>query len=340
MNDKIIIFGTGEDSTTLMKELSRTKEFYCAQIVAICDNQKEQWHTKFFGTEIFPPDSITSLEYDYIVVATRDYYREIKRQLNQQYSIPDCKILSFIQYWRKINIQYQYARHTASENITANKFDTNKLVVYTAIQGDYDELNDPLFTDPDITYVCFTDNKNMKSNIWNIEYTGTVPDNALGIRKYKVLPHLYFKDFNTSIWVDGNLLIKKDLRQFAKIYGKGSDFLCFPHEQRRCIYDEGIEVMRIHKAPKSITIQQMAYYLQEHYPEDNGLLWCGFMIRNHNNPKIIKIMQEWWEQINRFSKRDQISLPYVLYKNHYHYDLCDLNLYDNEWIGVGKHKHS
>lgn len=338
--DKIVIFSTGMDAAVLMRELEQTKEFFHDEVIGVCDNQKEKWHTSFFGVEVLPPDALSKLEYDYVVIATRDYFYEIKNQLIQQYSLLDSKILTFTQYLQRINIQYQYARNIASENShIENKFDSDKLVVYTAIQGDYDDLKDPLFTDPHITYVCFTDNKNIKSDIWNIEYTGAVQDSALGIRKYKILPHLFLKDFHTSIWVDGNLLIKKDLRQFIRQYGRESNFLCFPHEQRRCIYDEGSEVIRLRKAQKKEVIQQMAYYLKDLYPEDNGLLWGGFMVRNHNNSEIIQVMEEWWEQINCFTKRDQISLPYVLYKNHCRYDFCDLNLRQNDWININRHKH-
>lgn len=337
--DKVVVFGTGMDAATLMREREQTKKYYYDEVINICDNQKQKWNTDFFGVKIMPPDILNTIEYDYIVIATTDYFYEIKQQLTQQYKLPNIKILSYLQYLRHINIQYQYARNIATDNNhSIKKYNTNKLVIYTAIQGDYDDLKDPLFTDPNITYVCFTDNKNIKSDIWNIEYTDAVSDTALSIRKYKVLPHLYFKDFNTSVWVDGNLLIQKDLRQFINRYGRGSDFLCFPHELRRCIYDEGAEVIRQHRAPKNIVIQQMANYLQNSYPEGNGLLWGGFMVRNHNNPEIIKIMEEWWYQINCFSKRDQISLPYVLFKNHYHYDLCDLNLFENEWFKISKHK--
>lgn len=337
--DKLIIFGTGMDAAALMREREQTKEFYQDEVIAFCDNQKQKWHTAFFDKEILPPDAILSLEYDYVVIATTDYFYEIKAQLKEQYGLSDCKILDYLHYCIKINIQYQYARNAASDCKDAvNRFHTDKLVIYTAIQGDYDDLKDPLFTDDGITYVCFTDNKSMKSGIWNIEYVDEVSDSALGIREYKMLPHKYFKDFDTSIWVDGSLWIKNDMRDFIRQYGKGSDFLCFPHEQRRCIYDEGAKVLLLRKAPKNVIIQQMAYYLNEGYPQNNGLYLGGCMVRNHNEPAVIKIMEQWWEQVNRFSKRDQISLPYVMYKNQFHCNLCDLNLYDNEWTSVSRHK--
>jgi hypothetical protein len=35
----------------------------------------------------------------------------------------------------------------------------------------------------------------------------------------------------------------------------------------------------------------------------------------HNEPEVIKLMECWWEQINVFSYRDQISLMYCVWKN-------------------------
>ena len=50
-------------------------------------------------------------------------------------------------------------------------------------------------------------------------------------------------------------------------------------------------------------------------PENYGLNETNILIRNHLNPQIIAIMEQWWEFIEKYSKRDQLSFSYVLYKN-------------------------
>lgn len=43
-----------------------------------------------------------------------------------------------------------------------------KAVCYTCITGNYDKLHDPLVVPHDIDFICFTNNQQLKSNIWKI----------------------------------------------------------------------------------------------------------------------------------------------------------------------------
>jgi hypothetical protein len=43
-------------------------------------------------------------------------------------------------------------------------------------------------------------------------------------------------------------------------------------------------------------------------------------------------MEEWWKEIEKFSYRDQISFPYVCWKNDFKPDICDQDIYNNEWL--------
>ena len=40
-------------------------------------------------------------------------------------------------------------------------------------------------------------------------------------------------------------------------------------------------------------------------------------------------MDEWWEQIEMYSRRDQLSLPYVIWKNGFEYQ--DVGIIDKEY---------
>jgi hypothetical protein len=38
----------------------------------------------------------------------------------------------------------------------------------------------------------------------------------------------------------------------------------------------------------------------------------GFLMRKHNSSKCVEVMQDWWNEIEAHSVRDQLSLPVVL----------------------------
>ena len=37
------------------------------------------------------------------------------------------------------------------------------------------------------------------------------------------------------------------------------------------------------------------------------------IVREHNDPRVIEAMNLWWKEIDNGSRRDQLSLPYVLW---------------------------
>ena len=68
-------------------------------------------------------------------------------------------------------------------------FENSRLVIYTAIIGDYDTLKEPEYIDENCDYICFTDNWELTSDIWQIRLVeNTSLDSTRLQRMYKVLP--------------------------------------------------------------------------------------------------------------------------------------------------------
>ena len=59
--------------------------------------------------------------------------------------------------------------------------------------------------------------------------------------------------------------------------------------------------------------RQTAYYEQQQFPKNFGLWETGVIIRK-NNDKIKTMEQKWWELLNTYSHRDQLSFPFILWK--------------------------
>ena len=93
-------------------------------------------------------------------------------------------------------------------------------------------------------------------------------------------------------------------------------------------------------------LNQVEKYWIEGMPEDFGLVLPAIMIREHNNPICSRLMKEWWEEVNTYSKRDVISLSYILWRNGYSInDIGTLSsepdvLDGNEWIFIRNHFQS
>ena len=63
-----------------------------------------------------------------------------------------------------------------------------RICVYTCITGDYDNLKEIKNKEKNIDYYCFTNNKNIKSKTWKVEYIEDKKlSNIILARKTKIL---------------------------------------------------------------------------------------------------------------------------------------------------------
>ncbi len=204
----------------------------------------------------------------------------------------------------------------------------DKTVVYTAILGNVDYLRDPETTESDFDYVCFTDNAaRLNAKKWEIIEVKPYKEHASREnRRYKILPHLYFPNHGTSIWVDANISITSNLRPLIQAHLSTHSIAMFKHPHRNCIYQEG-NVCSYNKldSPDLIS-KQMNYYRSLGYPENNGLTANGVILRQHHNPKVVQAMEAWWGELSKFSKRDQLSFNFIAWKYNLDLKVIDRNI--------------
>lgn len=340
---KIIIFGAGKRCEELLEENKLfLKEF---EIVAFADNDKNKQGKLFHNKKIISPEEIFKYEYDFIYVASI-YFSEIHEQLINKLKIDPEKIKKD-NYLGILYGQREYQRHYEKLEkceglIKKDNNDINncRIVVYTAIFGGYDKLKDPEYIDRNIDYVCFTDDLEMKSDIWSVVYVEKLPDTdpRRASKIYKILPHKYFSDYDVSIWIDGTATVRGNLREYIKKYMKYSNILFCPHPWRNCIYQEA--EFAIEKRPfegVDLMKAQIEYYRKEGIPKNNGLISSGFIVRRHNESDVIYAMEDWWREICKFSTQCQISFQFIAWKNNLRYDVASEWIYENKYIYLTEH---
>lgn len=207
----------------------------------------------------------------------------------------------------------------------------SNIIIYTAISNNYDTLKEPVEITPNADYVCFSDTDNQNSDIWKIK--SFPKDNLDPVRKcryVKILPHKIFSEYEYSIWVDASIVIKKDLTKLIKKHfdSKNNKLILSKHPKRDCIYEEANICLKKNKDNKYKIRKQIEFYKNKNYPENNGLVETGVILRKHNNKKIKKIMNDWWELIIKFSSRDQLSFNYATWVNDFSYNLLKINFRD------------
>jgi hypothetical protein len=198
-----------------------------------------------------------------------------------------------------------------------------KYVVYTALFGAYDQLKDPLVVDEEACYICFTDNRELKSAVWEIV---VIESNGLDPRKsaraVKMLPNLIFKALNMSLWVDAKCLILQQTRTLVdELNSVNCNFACFPHSVRKSVKSEALAcLVRGYDRPSKI-MKQWLFYKSQGFKDTSHLVESTVLARKHNEPEVINFQMAWLQEVLRRSIRDQLSFNFVAYQQKFQYHL-------------------
>lgn len=196
-------------------------------------------------------------------------------------------------------------------------------VIYTCITGDYDSLINHTCINHDWDYVCFTDNKHLSENrdsLWEIRpILFDSLDDVRNQRWHKLHPHILFPEYQKSIWLDGNVNVnKKDFfEDISGIIAKKLKISIPIHPGRDCIYDELQECLQLRKDDPETMRKQIDIIRNDGFPKKYGLFETNVIYREHHDRDVVKLMEDWWQWIANHSRRDQLSLTYVLWKNAY-----------------------
>lgn len=225
----------------------------------------------------------------------------------------------------KLQIPYRALRtgniSTYRDNIqysdTAALYDY-KIAIYTCIIGNYDSLQEPLFKPGNVDYILFTDGSSPSNSAWksiDIRSIKGIPalDASRVSRYVKLHPHLFLNDYDYSIYIDGNIQPCGDLRYLIHHLNPYGFASCL-HYMRNCLYEEFKACILKNKDDERIMRQQINSYRREGMPEQYGLTESNLLVRDHRHPVCIEIMERWWREIEKYSRRDQLSLSYVLWR--------------------------
>ena len=190
--------------------------------------------------------------------------------------------------------------------------------IYTTIIGNYDNL--PLISvkqESHWDYICFTDNKELKSDQWEIIYvdseSSTKLENCKLSRYYKTNFHNLLSEYNVILYIDARLKIVGDINQYLKSLSN-FDIVLMKHPTSSSIKEEMDTLLELKLERESMIDIIKRRYNDVGYNYDNGLC-AGGVLLFRNNEKTIKFFNEWWYEIKHFSHRDQLSLNYILSRN-------------------------
>ena len=192
-----------------------------------------------------------------------------------------------------------------------------KVIVYSCLIGNYDNVT-TFKRQKGYDYIIFTDQKIVNTN-WTIlpiprEVEQMKISDIKKQRYIKIHPHKFFRNYDLSIYIDANYIIKGDLDDFLINTLNPIDHIYITHLQFGKGLSQAIKSAMNRKLDKaSILRETQERYYKLKILQRSGIVNAGLIIRKHHTEDCIKLMDKWWEEIEKHSHVDNIAFNYAGY---------------------------
>jgi hypothetical protein len=215
-----------------------------------------------------------------------------------------------------------------------------KTVIYSCVTGRYDDvlatvLASKALADEHTDFVLFSDRPDLVEagvdevyrqvgghlawTIRPVKYKHPTC-NVRTARWHKINSHLSVPEYDYSLWIDGSQTIKGvNLRSeviepyFSLPESKSQPVATFKHPDRTCVYQEAVACRKLRKDNPILLAKQVQSYRDEDYPPYNGMVETACVVRN-NSVAVRRFNEFWWNQLTKFSRRDQLGFNYTSWK--------------------------
>ncbi|KAL7110200.1 hypothetical protein ACP275_05G010100 [Erythranthe tilingii] len=222
-----------------------------------------------------------------------------------------------------------------------------KIVVSSCIFGSSDFLRRPTskliseYSKKNVCFVMFVDEQSLaklssegnvadeRGNIglWKIVVVKNLPynDNRKTGKVPKFLSHRLFPSSRYSIWLDSKLRLNADPMMIIEyfLWRNGSEYAISNHYIRHCVWDEILQNKRLNKYNHSALDEQFYFYQSDgltkydssdpKIPLPSFVPEGSFIVRAHT-PMSNLFSCLWFNEVDRFTSRDQLSFAYTYLK--------------------------
>jgi len=184
-----------------------------------------------------------------------------------------------------------------------------KIILYSCLVNKRDRIK-PIEFDDGFKYVLFTDDLKADAKGWEIRpVVWTSEDPVLTARYHKHHPFVLFPDATYTIWLDMTHWAYQSLIPLLTNF----DLMLHKHQERHTICAEADICKFLKFDSPEIIESQITHYKNDGFIDNIGLYSTSCLIRK-NTYQCQMLSEMWWEEICKWSKRDQISLPYCLWR--------------------------
>lgn len=331
---KLCCFGTGQVAKT-------RGAFYAKwlglEISCYCDNQLASGQRgRVYGKTCLSADALIRQKdrYACLVAIGLLHREEVGRQLDDAgfddwIYIDDLSYLfaedAFLRWYLGIDAFSTETPKPARDLLPKHAYEGNdRLVIYSCVTGGYDVPVAPIGQADATECVLVTDQPERDAAGWDrvIDIDTVLPsdiardDFVLMNRYCKMHGSVLFPEARYSIYIDGKVHLKKDVRYYVDSISQAG-FAMFKHWLVRDAYAESFVIASLGDYNDIVEDMkaQLRRYAKEGFPRQSFQLEGSVIARDHDSCMADKVMEDWFEEFRNGVRRDQLSIEYVLWKN-------------------------
>jgi hypothetical protein len=209
-----------------------------------------------------------------------------------------------------------------------------RIALVTACYGAYDPVR-PLPADHGFDdAVLVTDDRSLVAEGWRVHLESSEESPRLAAKRPKMMPWLY-TDCDAAVWLDASFeIIGVGFRDWTEAHLLQNDFVVWAHpEGRICIRQEADVCWEFPKYKDQPIREQVGSYLRDGFPGFWGLFAAG-TVGYRFTDEAKRFGSLWHAENVKWSIQDQISLPYLLWREGKAFGLWGANEYANPYVKV------
>ena len=207
-----------------------------------------------------------------------------------------------------------------------------RLAIITANFHGYDPLGSP--PDGFDDAVVVTDDAAYAPQGWRTVLEPSGVDPRLASKRPKMNPWAY-TDCDAAVFTDASIEFTGDgFRKWVEQSLSDHDFVVWSHpEGRNCLRQEASVCQDWPKYAQYPTREQVAHYDSQGMPHGWGLFACG-VIGWRFTPEAVRFGDLWLDEQHRWSIQDQVSLPYLLWREGKPFGIWPAHQYQNPFFRI------
>jgi len=193
-----------------------------------------------------------------------------------------------------------------------------RMCVYSGLFGSYERLTpQPAFAGDAIDKILFTDDPALRSEDWEVRVVAPAlrTDPGRSARRVKIMAHERIPDYSTSLYIDNSVQLKvAPSALLVQMLAPGERWAGVKHGYRGPVQEEAAVLLKMPEFDRPERVAEQVEHYRKACPEALAAqtLWSAIIARRHLDPVVREVQVTWWEQVLRYSRRDQLSLPYAL----------------------------